>query len=196
MKRVITQVCQVIGAPKPANVERKFLVKDVNNINIPVKYEQFEVEQTYLVKGKGEGTKGYIYIRRRGQNGSWTYSYSIQRDIPGETEHNVYVERQISGREYVALLKQADPKRITVKKKVRCFIYNNQYFELTTFVEPNNSITWLETAGTQDPKGSLYLPDWIKIEREVTRDKEHSSYYIAKIKKKESTNKENHNSFF
>jgi hypothetical protein len=102
---VLTQVCQVIGAPKPVNFKRKFLIKNVDDIHlqIPVKAEQFEVEQTYLVHTKGE-PKGFTFIRRRGQNGSYHYSYSSVRDAP-DSDEKIVVERQMSGREYIALTK-------------------------------------------------------------------------------------------
>jgi hypothetical protein len=105
IKRVVQQVCQVVGAPKPYGVKRKFLIENPENLNIPLKTEEFEVEQTYLLKGKAEGTTGFIFVRRRGQNGTNTYSYSVLRDVPGEDKQNCVVERQISGREYLALMK-------------------------------------------------------------------------------------------
>lgn len=70
------------------------------------KYEQFEVEQTYLLKPKdGDDPDGFTFIRRRGQNGSYHYTYSMLRDVPGDVQKNqkTILERQISGREYVAL---------------------------------------------------------------------------------------------
>jgi hypothetical protein len=73
------------------------------------KYEQFEVEQTYLIKTAAEEHKGFTFIRRRGQNGSYHYSYSALRDVPGEdseqADQRAIIERQISGREYTALMK-------------------------------------------------------------------------------------------
>ena len=109
IKRVVRDVCQFIGAPKPVNYKRKFLIQDTNVV-IPsdVKLEQFEVEQTYLVKpkiGDLSSSTGFIFVRRRGQNGSYHYSYSMLRDEPGDSHEKIVLERQISGREYVALLK-------------------------------------------------------------------------------------------
>lgn len=102
IKRVITHVCQFIGAPKPVNYKRKFVIRN-QEIHIPVKYEQFEVEQTYLVKPE-MSSNGFTFIRRRGQNGSFHYGYSSVRDVPGDDQEKIVQERQISGREYVALL--------------------------------------------------------------------------------------------
>jgi CYTH domain-containing protein len=76
---------------------------------------------------------------------------------------------------------QSDPSRITVKKKVHCFIYNNQYFQLSTFLEPNIGISVLETE-TEDAEQKVTLPAWLQAEKEVTTDDAYSSYKIAKHK--------------
>jgi len=178
IKRVVSRVCQVVGAPKPANLKRKYLIAN-SNVEIPVQYEQFEVEQTYLIKPREE--EGYNFIRRRGQNGSYHYNISLMRRIPGNEEQNCITERQISGREYVALLAQADPNRITVKKRVKCFIYKNQYFQLSTFLEPDNGLTILETE-TDNMNQKPDLPSWLKAVHEVTEDPTYTTYLIAKKK--------------
>eukprot|EP01117_Protostelium_nocturnum_P003664 TRINITY_DN1494_c0_g1_i2.p1 TRINITY_DN1494_c0_g1~~TRINITY_DN1494_c0_g1_i2.p1 ORF type:complete len:459 (-),score=95.58 TRINITY_DN1494_c0_g1_i2:442-1818(-) len=108
VQKVITHVCQVVGAPKPVNYKRKFVIETPENIKFPVVTEQFEVEQTYLLKAKDSDAHGYTYIRRRGQNGSYHYSHSTLRDSPhdkGDESERTVLERHISGREYIALLK-------------------------------------------------------------------------------------------
>jgi len=146
------------------------------------------MEQTYLLKP--EDQSGYTYIRRRGHNGSYHYSYSVLRDLETPQEQNTAIlERQISGREWVALLKQADPTRVTVKKHVRCFVYNNQYFQLNTFLEPEavKGMTILETEA-EDKYQQIELPSWIQTEKEVTEHDEYSSYQIAKFRKVQQNN--------
>jgi len=186
VQRVITQVCQVVGAPKPVNHKRKFVIdSSANNIIPPVVYEQFEVEQTYLLNSKGGQDKdGYTYIRRRGQNGSYHYSHSSLAATPlNSTQESVasrtVLERHISGREYVALLKQADPNRMTVRKRVKCFIWNNQYFQLSTFLDPAVNLTVLETEVAE--KNKIELPDWLEAKYEVTGDERFSSFKISKL---------------
>lgn len=108
MKRVVTLICQLIGAPKPVNIKRKFLIKNGAGIVLPGKYEQFESEQTYLLGQDKKDEAGFTFIRRRGQNGSYHYTYSMSRDVPDhgdETVQKTILERQISGREFIALQK-------------------------------------------------------------------------------------------
>ncbi|PRP73167.1 hypothetical protein PROFUN_03481 [Planoprotostelium fungivorum] len=189
VKRVITQVCQVVGAPKPVDYKRKFVLdSSAKDAIIPVVYEQFEVEQTYLLNSKGGQDKtGYTYIRRRGQNGSYHYSHSTLAGIPMEEaqresiDKRTVLERHISGREYVTLLKQSDPNRITVRKRVKCFIWNNQYFQLSTFLEPNISLTVLETEVAEDNRHRVEIPEWLEAKYEVTGDERFSSFKISKI---------------
>jgi hypothetical protein len=84
---------------------------------------------------------------RRGQNGIYTYTLSTVRGSTDSADKNeqIILERAVSGREYVALLKQADPSRMAVKKKVYCFLNENTYFEMHQFLEPNLGLTILNT---------------------------------------------------
>ena len=43
---------------------------------------------------------------------------------------------QITNREYRLLLDQKDLNRFTIHKKRRCFLWNNQYFQLDFYQEP------------------------------------------------------------
>lgn len=97
------------------------------------------------------------------------------------------LERAITGREYVALLKSADPKRLTVKKKVQCFLWNGEYYELQTFVQPDIGLSILKTepdtgSESQAPTSILrpeHFPWFLSVKGEITGVKEFSSYYLA-----------------
>ena len=86
--------------------------------------------------------------------------------------------RAISGRDYLALLKQADPERrafflltnlvfldipssVPVKKMVHTFTYKNLYYELETILEPQIGLTVL--AVEVDPRQPIELPPFIRI---------------------------------
>jgi predicted ATPase/CYTH domain-containing protein len=179
--RVNEIVCQMIGLPRPVENQRKFVVTPVDSdlSKMPgVKMEGFEVEQTYLKSE--ESSIGYTYLRRRGQNGIYTYTLSTVRsatDFDSRSDQQIILERAISGREYVALLKQADPSRMAVKKKVFCFLHENTYFELHQFLEPNVGLTILNT---ESDGPVVSFPWFIKVRGEVTGAKEFSSFYLAK----------------
>eukprot|EP01120_Amphizonella_sp_Union-15-10_P004840 TRINITY_DN155_c0_g3_i2.p2 TRINITY_DN155_c0_g3~~TRINITY_DN155_c0_g3_i2.p2 ORF type:complete len:507 (-),score=104.28 TRINITY_DN155_c0_g3_i2:707-2227(-) len=178
VQRVNNVICEVVGAPQPTDRVRKFVLEsiDLQLVDLPIKFESFEVEQTYLAKP--ESVSGYTYVRRRGQNGVYTYTHSTVRNAGEEdSEKNIILERTISGREYVALLKQADPSRSVVRKKVHCFMWKDIYYELQTWETPNISLTILNTEIETDKE--ISLPSFIKVKSEVTGVEEFSSYYIA-----------------
>ncbi len=171
MKRVLQAVCRVTGIPEPVEVERKYLVKAAPDV-LPVKHEEVEIEQSYLMTGDGSEAR----VRRRGQRGSYTYTHTIKR--PQKSGQRVEIERSLSGREYVGLLSQRDPMRKTVRKKRTCFLWNGLYLELDRFIEPRPGLILLEVE-LDDEATKITLPPWLEIDRDVTDDRNYSNYMIA-----------------
>jgi len=140
------------------------------------------MEQIYL-QITNPNLRGYNYIRRRGQNGNYTYTHSMLRraDLPDGHQHQqddvAILERAVSGREYVALLKGADPNRTAVLKKVQCFLWNNVYYELQTFAKPEIGLTILRTE--IEIGKEIDFPWFLQIKGEITGVSEFSSYYIS-----------------
>jgi CYTH domain-containing protein len=90
----------------------------------------------------------------------------------------VKIERQITGREYIAFLAQADPARRTLKKCRRVFLWANQYFEWDIFKDPRPGLELLEVE-VDAVDGLVELPPFLSIEREVTQDKVYANHTIA-----------------
>jgi CYTH domain-containing protein len=67
---------------------------------------------------------------------------------------------------------------------------------MSTFIEPSIGVTVLETESADLQvellvthlliflQQEVKLPDWIKVEKEVTEDEEYTSYMIARANKK------------
>jgi CYTH domain-containing protein/predicted ATPase len=172
IRRVVQAVCQVVGAPVPVEIERKFLVTRVPD-KFPVRSEEVEIEQTYLLAPDNHEAR----VRRRGQDGSYTYTHTIK--TPALDGGRVESERQISPREYVVLLLQADPTRRTIRKRRRCFLWENQYFELDIYDDPRPGMIILE-AELEHLGQEVALPPFIEIERDVTGVLEFSNHAIAR----------------
>lgn len=173
VQRVAAAVCQVVGIPEPLEIERKFLLCDRSTSgNVPVRFEEFDVEQTYLIEQNGWQAR----IRRRGQHGSYTYTHTMKRAV--EVGQRIEIERQITGREYIALLAQADPTRHTVKKQRRVFVWANQYFEWDVFVDPRPGLQLLEVE-VDSLNSPIELPPFLQIAREVTDDNRYTNHAIA-----------------
>jgi CYTH domain-containing protein/predicted ATPase len=173
VQRAVTAVCNVVGVPEPREIERKFLVrKSPRAEEMPVRFAEFDIEQTYLLSEGGQEAR----VRRRGQGGSYAYTHTIKRPLgPGQ---RVEIERQVSGRDYIGLLAQADPARRTVRKRRRVFVWANQYFELDTFVEPRPGLELLELE-VDDLETPVQMPPFIEVEREVTEDARYANHALA-----------------
>jgi CYTH domain-containing protein/predicted ATPase len=173
VQRVVAAVCQVAGVPEPREVERKFLVRGgLTSTEIPVHFEEFDIEQTYLVSQDGWETR----VRRRSQQGASTYTHTVKRVVAAG--QRVKIERQITGREYIAFLGQADPARRTLKKRRRVFLWQNQYFEWDIFSDPRHGLEILEVE-VDTPGRLVELPPFLLIEKEVTEDTEYANHTIA-----------------
>jgi CYTH domain-containing protein len=173
VQRVTAAVCRIVGVPEPREIERRFLLRaGAAGVEVPVRSEEFDIEQTYLLaQGDWEAR-----VRRRGQHGSCTYTHTLKR--PVAAGQRVEIERQITGREYIALLAQADPARRTIRKRRRVFLWANGYFEWDTFVEPRAGLELLEIE-VDSLDELIELPPFLIVEREVTGDEEYANHTIA-----------------
>lgn len=200
LTRVLDAVCQFVGAPRPNHESHKFLLENFDAEELRrrgVNVESFTVDQTYLHKERQQKIKGYTYLRRRGQNGSYTYTLSStgQPRLPPAPvgpdgaplaemtptpslvdQKSIILERSINGREFLALLRQGDSRRLTVKKQVHCFTHENRYYEVHEFRDPDIRLVILNT-----DVSSTQLPQFIsETAIDVTGRKEFSSYFISK----------------
>lgn len=172
--------------------KRKFLVTSLPDELTYPQFQDFIVVHDYLVT---PNQKMQARIRRRGQNvswdaqqkrwnldtGNWTYIHTIRR--PEINKQRPEVKHQINMKEYRLLLAQKDTNRYTVYKKRRCFLWNNQYFQMDIYQEPCHArcqnLILLETYTTQ--KGEeLQLPEFLAIHKEVTDDPYYSMYNLSR----------------
>ena len=173
IRRVLTAICRIVEVPAPREIERKFLLRRCPTAEeMPVHFKEFLIEQTYLPTLDGSEAR----VRRRSMEGSSIYTHTIKH--PLLAGQRIEVEHQISSREYIALLEKADPARRTVRKHRRCFLWENQYFELDSFLDPNPGLAILEVE-LEAPDQAVILPPFVDIEREVTGDRAYSNYSIA-----------------
>jgi CYTH domain-containing protein len=203
--RMIYAVCSRLGIDtrdrlSPDSKKRKFLVARIPNddellnrkvvatngmldeagIALANSYPQFQdfvVVHDYLVT---PNQKMQARVRRRGQNGNWTYMHTIRR--PEINAEAVELKQQISRREYDLLLAQKDKNHFSIHKKRRCFLWNSQYFQLDIYQEPCHprcqGLMILETYTTLQGD-DLKLPSFLEITREVTDDRHFSMHYLS-----------------
>lgn len=172
----MNSVCTLVGVPRADATIRKFLVKDVS-FYIPIKFEEFDMEQTYL-KIEDKDLDGFVFVRRRGQNGVNSYTHSVKRRT-GKKVSSI-IEKQISGREYSVFLRKMDPEKNIIRKKIKTFIWKNQMFELIEF--PDLKITILQTEA-ENIDSSPILPPFVPLEKEITSDRNYHTYVLSQKKK-------------
>lgn len=103
-----------------------------NEIEFPA-FQDFDVVHHYL---QSSGPKAQPRLRKRGQNGHWSYIHTIRR--PHLHGQAVEVKTQLTHRDYLNLMAQRDEAHFIIYKKRRCFLVNNQYFQLDIYKEPSH----------------------------------------------------------
>ena len=146
--------------------------------------EMFTIDDTFLESNKPNVE---VKVRKRGQNGSYFYqlyttTYPRDADIGKEDWQNDgnEVKKQISPQEYLTLLATKDKQRDTLQKVRKSFFWKGHYIFIDTFLNCNGgfSLLFCDKALTMS---DLKLPSTITVDREVSQDKEYSSYNLAKI---------------
>lgn len=187
IRRLITSICIKIGIGTGDRLmknakKRKFLIRGPlpENSAFPT-YQDFEVVHNYLqCKSPNQ-----IRLRKRGQQGYYSYVHTLRKENKGG--QTIEVKTQISHRDYTNFLGQKDNEHYTVYKTRRCFVENNQYYQLDIYKEPCHprcfGLIILETYSTLDRKSLLNsLPIFLNIECEVTDNPNYSMYNLS-IKK-------------
>ncbi|ODM98867.1 hypothetical protein Ocin01_07814 [Orchesella cincta] len=179
-------VCQKLGIDAKDRLETnakkvKFLVKGPlpDKKHFPSGFQDFTVVHDYL---QTNGPKVQARLRKRGQLNHFSYTYTVRRpELQGQV---VEVKTTLTQRDYNNMLAQRDPHHVTVFKDRRCFLLNNQYFQLDVYKDPCHErckgLILLETYSTL--RGSeVYqrLPSFLDIVQEVTGDPRYSMFNLS-----------------
>lgn len=139
MNRMIESVCQKLGIDTGDRLlttsrKLKFLVGDVlpKETDFPA-FQDFDVVHHYL---QSAGLRVQARLRKRGQNGHWSYIHTIRK--PHVHGQSIEVKTQLTHRDYLNMLSQKDDAHFTIYKKRRCFLVNNQYFQLDIYCDPSH----------------------------------------------------------
>ena len=108
-------------------------------------------------------------LRKRGRMGKWSYIHTIRKQVSGQV---IEVKTPLTHQDYTHLLDQQDPLHLTVNKIRRCFLYNNQYFQMDIYKEPCHprcrGLMLLETYSTLSPQELRdRLPKFLHLDEEV-----------------------------
>jgi len=184
LRRMLNAVCQRMGLDTGDRLEInarkvKFLVRTLPDKSKFPPFEDFDVIHDYM---QTNSRKTQARLRKRGQKDRWSYTLTVRRpEVQGQA---VEVRTQITTRDYFNMLEQRDPFHLTIFKKRRAFLYNNQYFQLDVYQEPCHprcqGLIFLETYTTQSLEElQTKLPDFLDIVSNVTGDPAHSMYNLS-----------------
>ncbi|KAF2882974.1 hypothetical protein ILUMI_23202 [Ignelater luminosus] len=184
MRRMIGAVCQKLGIDTGDRLltnsrKLKFLVNGpLPDDSAFRSFQDFEVVHNYLQSEP----PNQVRLRKRGQKGHFSYIHTVRR--PVKLGQVVEVKTQITHRDYINLLAQKDSSHFTIYKKRRCFLVNNQYFQLDIYQSPSHprckGLMLLETYSALN-ESSLRerLPSFLNIEKEVTGSPNYSMFNLS-----------------
>lgn len=173
IRRLIKEISSYLGEPQPYEIERKYLVEmpDLNAFNNPT-LDKIEIIQTYL---RSSNPDEEIRIRQRGRDGHYIYTRTVKR---GHGLTRFETEQRLSKDQYLSYLMDADPKYKPIRKTRYCFVNNNQYIELDVYPFWQDKAILEVEISNED--GAVYIPDEIKVIKEVTDIREYNNSYIAR----------------
>ncbi|XP_055328009.1 TRPL translocation defect protein 14-like isoform X2 [Paramacrobiotus metropolitanus] len=186
MRRLVQSVCARLGLDTgdrllPNSRKRKFLVREMQADSAFHEFQDFVVEHDYLITASHEFEQARL--RKRGQNNHWQYLHTVRRLVTtGDKHEHIEQRTQLTERDYFMLLAQRDPSHYRLYKKRRCFLWNNQYFQLDIYTEKNPSkIRGLKILETYTARTeAIPLPEFLDIEAEITADKTYSMYNLSR----------------
>lgn len=129
----------------------------------------------------------------RSQQDSWRrrscwivlhFSYIHTTRRPHVYGQSIEVKTQLTQRDYLNMLAQKDDAHFTIFKKRRCFLVNNQYFQLDIYQEPSHprcrGLMLLETyTSLEGEQLKKSLPKFLEIQKETTGDPYYSMFNLS-----------------
>jgi predicted ATPase len=184
VNRMIECVCQKLGIDTgdrllKTSKKLKFLVSGpLPDASAFPSFQDFNVVHHYLQSIGRCQTR----LRKRGQGAAWSYIMTTRR--PHVYGQSIEVKTQLTQRDYLNMLAQKDDSHFTILKKRRCFLVNNQYFQLDIYQEPSHprckGLMLLETyTSLEGEKLDEILPKFLNIVKEVTGDPYYSMFNLS-----------------
>lgn len=174
MKNLIHEIAGFLGEPEPYEIERKYLIDypDIRYLESLTTCRKVEIIQTYLNAEPG----CELRVRQRGENGNYLYYRTEKRRV--NDVRRVELERRLTEREYLTALMDADTALHPIRKTRYCLTWEEQYFEIDIYpFWTDKAIVEIELTDENQP---VSMPDFLRVQKEVTDDKRYSNYALAK----------------
>ncbi len=154
-------------------IERRYLIRMPDQEYLAEQASPSQIEQTYLLPPEPWIT---ARVRRRGREGAWTYTHTEKSRLSHLSR--IENEREISEEEYRALLQQADPERMVIRKTRWVLPWRGQRFEIDVY--PFWTDRALMEIELENEKQEVELPPRIRLLREVTDDGRYNNSALSK----------------
>ncbi len=153
--------------------QRKFLVHITDLPSQDIAFKSYNVEEIYL---KTSSQEEVVKIRRRGNNQK--YSYIKETKVKNQA---VGRKVEISARQWSQLLQDRDCSYRVMKKQRSAFVFNTVSFVIDTLEHDGMDINLMriECLSVGVDIGTIELPPFIKIDREVTYDDNFTTLCMA-----------------
>ncbi len=155
----------------PYEIERKFLIRRPDLLNLGSLCKIKEISQTYLT-----ATEGSARVRRTQDGDRVTYTETVKRSL--SPMRRMEIERVITESEYNRRLAARDPRRQTIRKTRYYLPYNGHTFEIDIYPFWNKQAV-MEVELKSETE-AFDLPPMIKVLREVTEDNRYSNHSLAR----------------
>jgi len=141
-------------------------------------FRDFEVVHHYL---QTSSRMMQSRLRKRGRKGKWSYTHTIRKQVSGQV---IEVKTPLNHRDYSTLLSQEDPAHFLVYKTRRCFMWQNQYFQLDIYRDPCHTrcqgLMLLESYTTlKGEKLLAAMPTFLNLGPQVTGDPAFSMFNLS-----------------
>lgn len=173
LNRLMTEVLAFLGIPEHLEIERKFLIEypDLELLGSIKTCRKTPITQAYLTTPD----EGYFRIRKRGSGDRAVYIKTVKIKI--SDIKRIEIENYISEKEYNDYLAMKEYVTGIISKDRYCIVDNSTYYELDVYPFWNDKAT-LEIELLSESQ-SYKLPDYVKLIREVTFEKEYRNFALA-----------------
>jgi len=156
----------------PLEIERKYLVLDYPDlVSWPVPMRTINIHQRFIETGE----EGVIErVRAIHDSVASQYIHTIKKHVEGGI--NEEDEREVTAKEFNTLWMRTTYQ--TVSKTRVIFDWEGHTFELDLFMSPATMAPMLEVE-LKSMDEEVVLPPFLKIEREVTGEKEYTNWQLA-----------------
>lgn len=155
----------------PYEIERKYLIRKPDLLNLATLCRVQEISQTYLT-----ATEGSVRVRRTEERGTVSYVETAKRSVTAI--RRIEIERELTEAEYERRLAARDPRRQTIRKTRYRLPYDGHTFEIDVY--PFWSKQAVMEVELKAEGEEFTFPPFITVLREVTDDPRYSNHSMAR----------------